>query len=230
MVYVTGDTHGHEFEKIEDLCIEWETTLDDVVIILGDAGINFYGDPTDANLKRQLNELPITILCIHGNHEIRPESIRSYDETDRFGGVVYQESEFPNLLFAKDGEIYELDGFCCMAIGGAYSIDKYNRKEGVDWWANEQPSEEIMERVETRLGKENWQVDVIFSHTCPFDFMPRENFFSVPKKAEDYTTEKWLQSIEDKLDYSYWFCGHFHTDKFSGRMRFLYHEIVELDG
>ena len=33
------------------------------------------------------------------------------------------EPEFPHTMFAKDGEIYELTGKRCFAIGGAYSVE-----------------------------------------------------------------------------------------------------------
>lgn len=50
------------------------------MIILGDAGINFSGPRYDRLKKRQLEELPITIFAIHGNHEQRPFTIESYKE------------------------------------------------------------------------------------------------------------------------------------------------------
>ena len=40
------------------------------------------------------------------------------------------EPEFPSLLFAKDGEIYDLDGCRAVAIGGACSVDKFYRLSG----------------------------------------------------------------------------------------------------
>ena len=40
--YITGDTHG-DFRRIEQFCLENDTTVEDVMIILGDAGI-FYAD------------------------------------------------------------------------------------------------------------------------------------------------------------------------------------------
>ena len=39
MVILTGDTHG-SFDRIEDFCVEYDTTTEDTMIILGDAGIN----------------------------------------------------------------------------------------------------------------------------------------------------------------------------------------------
>ena len=229
MVYITGDTHRKEFDRIEEFCEEYETTTDDVMVILGDAGINFHGEPGDSDLKRELSDLPITLLCIHGNHEMRPETIRTYDEEDRFGGVVYMEPVFPNLLFAKCGEIYELDDNRCLVIGGANSIDKYQRIEGVNWWADEQPSDYIKERVEARLEKEKWRVDIVLSHTCPFNYLPREQFLpGVRQSLVDNSTEKWLQYIEERLEYDEWYCGHFHTDKYEHRLRFVFREIHEL--
>jgi 3-oxoacid CoA-transferase subunit A len=228
MVIITGDTH-RDFDRVEDFCVEFETTPEDVLVILGDAGINYGGEPYDRELKEKLSQYPVTLLCIHGNHEMRPESIASYEETQWRGGIVYWEPEFPNLLFAKDGEIYELEGKRCMAIGGAYSVDKYSRRPFVSWWPDEQPSDDIKDRVEERLQKENWNVDVVFSHTCPYKYLPREDFLGfIDQNSVDNSTEEWLDTIEDTLTYAMWYCGHFHADKFSGGVRIVFEDFLEL--
>ena len=36
---------------------------------------SYYGDERDARTKKSLAKLGPKILCIHGNHEMRPESI-----------------------------------------------------------------------------------------------------------------------------------------------------------
>ena len=98
--------------------------------------------------------MPITLFCIHGNHEQRPDTIDSYAEKRWHGGIVYWEEDYPNLLFAKDGEIFDLDGKQTIVIGGAYSIDKMIRViYGYGWWADEQPSDEIKRYVEEQLEK-----------------------------------------------------------------------------
>lgn len=38
--YITGDTHK-KFDRVEEFCLEYHTTTDDVMIILGDSGINY---------------------------------------------------------------------------------------------------------------------------------------------------------------------------------------------
>ena len=63
-IYITGDTH-RDFERLYYFCEENRTTKDDIMIILGDAGINYYLLGTDDNLKDELNSMPITLFCIH---------------------------------------------------------------------------------------------------------------------------------------------------------------------
>ena len=153
MIYVTGDTHG-KFQRITDFGEQEKTSREDIMIILGDAGINYSGWVLDREKKELLKTLPITWFCIHGNHEQRPDTIDSYAEKRWHGGIVYWEEDYPNLLFAKDGEIFDLDGKQTIVIGGAYSIDKMIRViYGYGWWADEQPSDEIKRYVEEQLEK-----------------------------------------------------------------------------
>jgi len=228
MFYITGDTH-RDFRMTAALCDTVNSTKDDVLILLGDAGINYYGGEKDRALKRQLAELPITLFCIHGNHEQRPETL-GYNETVWNGGAVYWEPEYPGLLFAKDGEIYTINGKRHIVIGGAYSVDKPARlAEGWGWWTDEQPSPEIRERIEARLDMEGWRVDVVLTHTCPLKYEPREMFIGgVNQAGVDKSTEKWLDAIEDKLHYDRWYCGHYHTDKTIDRLRFMFNDFMEL--
>ena len=223
MVVLTGDTHG-QFNRVWDYCKKFTTNRGDIMVILGDAGINFSGGARDVMVKRGLKNLPITLLCIHGNHEMRPESAGCYGETEWHGGTVYVEPAYPNLLFAKDGEIYDLALMRCIAIGGAYSVDKpYRLAQGWPWFADEQPSPEIRARVEQRLAAENWRVDVVLSHTCPLKYEPRETFIKgIDQNGVDKSTEIWLDSIEERLSYECWFCAHYHIAKKVDRVRFLY--------
>ena len=58
------------------------------------------------------------------NRRLRPYHIQTYRTQIWRGEEVYYEPEFPNIVFAKDGEIYDLDGKKAITIGGAYSRDK----------------------------------------------------------------------------------------------------------
>ncbi len=230
MFYITGDMHG-DFSRVFTFCKNNELEPQcDTLIILGDAGINYSGDERDIFLKNQLVRLPITLFCIHGNHEMRPEGIVSYKEGTWNGGTMYMESAYPNILFAKDGEIFDLCGSKAIVIGGAYSVDKFYRlAKGLHWFKDEQPSQEIRERVENRLESVNWKIDTVLSHTCPLKYEPTEMFLKVIDQSKvDKSTEKWLDTIENRLTYNRWFCGHYHTEKRIDKLQFLYKSILTL--
>jgi predicted phosphodiesterase len=191
MIYITGDTH-RGFKRIELLCQQMQTTKKDILIILGDVGINYDGGEDDRRLKQMLRKIPLTLFCIHGNHEQRPQYIPGYTETDWHGGTVFIQPEYPNLLFAKDGELFDLDGRKCIVIGGAYSVDKFIRLERrARWWENEQPSDEIKANVEKTLEDVDWKIDVVLSHTCPLRYEPTEVFLpGIDQSTVDDSTEE----------------------------------------
>ena len=126
MIYITGDTHG-DMNRIVRFCERMETSQEDIMIILGDVGLNYYGDSRDRRNKEKVANLPITLFCIHGNHERRPTTIVEYKLQEWNGGKVWVEEAYPNILFAKDGEIYDIAGMKTIVIGGAYSVDKFYR-------------------------------------------------------------------------------------------------------
>ena len=229
MIYLTGDTHGR-FDRIFTFCEKRNTSREDILIILGDAGINYYLGNRADRLKDRLQSLPITLFCIHGNHEQRPFAIDSYRETDWHGGKVYAEPQYPFLLFAKDGEIYDLDGKKAVAIGGAYSVDKFDRLiRHIAWYDNEQPSQEIKAYVESQLEKAGWRVDYVLSHTVPLKYEPVEVFLPMIDQSEvDKSTEIWLDEIEEKLSYRRWYSGHYHTSKTVDRLRILFEDYAVL--
>ena len=224
MIYYTGDIHGQKHD-IERFCKRFNLTREDIIVILGDVGANYGQDERDAELKYALDKLKPTILCIHGNHEIRPWHIPTNKTKEWHGGIVWYEEAYPSVLFAKDGEIYDLEGLRHIVIGGAYSVDKFYRlSRGYGWWSDEQPSEEIKQYVEQQL-KEN-AIDVVLSHTCPFKYEPVEEFLpGIDQSTVDDSTEKWLDVIEETTDYMAWFCGHWHTNKRIDKIHFLFHQF-----
>lgn len=227
-VYLTGDTH-RDFDRIFEFCEEYDTTTDDILIILGDAGINVRCDDRDDELKMELVELPITLLCIHGNHEERP-FLLGYEEMMWHEGVVYYEEAYPNLLFAKDGEIYDFDGKKAIAIGGAYSIDKWYRlRNGLPWFESELPTDEMMEYVESQLDKCGWRVDYVLSHTVPVEYEPVWAFLpGIDQSTVDKTMEYWLQEIAEKLEFEAWYAGHYHVESQEGPVRIMFNDYKEL--
>ena len=234
MIYLTGDTHGR-FGRIQDFCEEYETTKEDLLVILGDVGVNYDGSHYDERLKERLSSWPVTFFFVRGNHEENPENLSTYQEHPYKEGSVLIEEDYPNLLFAKDGEVYSfnIDGKNkrTLVIGGAYSVDKYYRlRRGLKWFPDEQPSDEVKKKVEKRLSEMNWKIDYVLTHTAPIRYEPREWFIpGIDENTVDKSTEEWLDEIYGKLTFDKWYCGHYHGEKNVNKLRFMY-EGVKLLG
>ena len=224
MIFITGDTHG-EFYRLSHL----KQTDDDMIIILGDAGINYYLNGKDQKLKEFISLYKIKLFCIQGNHEERPEKIKTYKTRKFHNGIVYYEEDYPNILFAKDGEIYNFNNHKVLVIGGAYSVDKHFRKAyGYNWYESEQPSEKTKNKIVRVLKDLDNKIDIILSHTCPYKYLPREMFLEgVDQSTVDNSTEYFLDKIEETTDYNLWYCGHYHTDKEIDKLIFMFHKIEE---
>ena len=94
------------------------------------------------------------------------------------------------------------------------------------WWDSEQPNDEIKKKVEDAI-RDNPDIDIVLSHTCPFKYEPREMFLSmIDQSTVDSSTEEWLDKIEETLGYKRWYCGHWHTDKKIDRMVFITDKII----
>lgn len=156
MIYLTGDTH-RDFSRIQYITQSYPDLFaeEDTLVILGDAGINYYGDERDVAYKKGLH-FPFKLFCIHGNHEMRPTDELGYHEEQWRDGTVFVDEHFPNILFAKDGEVYDFDGQSAIVIGGAYSVDKpWRLANSAEWFPDEQPSQEIRRKVEKVLSGRN---------------------------------------------------------------------------
>jgi 3-oxoacid CoA-transferase subunit A len=233
-IFITGDKHGN-FDRVERFCEVNKTTREDILIVLGDAGINYFLDQQDIIVKDIVSQIPITLFCIHGNHEARPETVSTYQTMIWHGGTVYYEQEYPNILFAQDGNVFAFHDKVYLVIGGAYSIDKQIRlARGWKWFSDEQPSEESKIRVHNQLEALDWKIDCILSHTCPVKYEPTEVFLRGFDQSEvDKSTEIWLNKIEydisHKGNYDAWYCGHYHTEKDIDKMHFMFHDIMLLE-
>lgn len=211
-VFVTGDTHGN-FNKILEFVRKMQTSLNDVLAILGDVGLNYYLNEKDEYNKILLSKLNLTIFCIKGNHEKYPENIPGYVTKEWNGGIVFYEEKYPNILFAKDGEIYNINGKKCLVIGGAYSVDKFYRlRMGWHWFEDEQPSENLKKDIEEKLKTDN-KFDYVLTHTCPYSVRPIHLFLSyVDQDSVDSSTELWLEKISKQIEFKKWYFGHYHDD------------------
>jgi len=142
-------------------------------------------------------------LWIDGNHE-------NHDRIDgeRGYGVYVQRPEkwMPDWTYMPRGSVLEVDGYRVMFFGGAASVDKHTRIEGVSWW----PQENITySQVAETLEKENGKIDALFSH---------EHAARIPYSDEHHKSEHaiskgnraMLDVIVETYQPEFCFFGHHH--------------------
>lgn len=209
---ITGDTHGDmsRFTQLTD-----DNPSEVGVIILGDAGCNYYKNKKDDRTKQFLEDTGYSYFLVRGNHEERPENIEGiitvYNEDVQ--GEVFWEEKYPHIFYLKDGGIYSFGGYKTLVIGGAYSVDKYYRQSmGYAWFSEEQLTTDEMEKINKKVFGQKF--DFVFTHTCPISWEPTDLFLSmIDQSTVDKTMELWLEELKDEFHWDVWLFGHYHADR-----------------
>ena len=137
-VGLVGDTHantGWFIRVIEDLATEGVR----VVVQLGDFG--WWPQYRFAQkISRAAGRIGVEVLFIDGNHEHHlnlRDSARRADPDYEQGRPVQLH---PRLWYLPRGCAWEWSGVRFRALGGAYSIDRWGRTPGKDWFPEETPT------------------------------------------------------------------------------------------
>lgn len=241
-ILARGDAHGY-FGWLTNLNPDKYPPEQTTVILLGDAGLNFYLNKTDIKNKRLVDSYGYYIYCLRGNHEARPQAIEGIEEIwdDNVSGYVYMEPQFPHIRYFLDWGEYTIGGYKCAMIGGAYSVDKWyrlartglteetNNPKRTGWWPDEQLNE--AEMVDAQNLFEGKEYDFVFTHTCPLSWQPTDLFLSgLDQSTVDNTMEVWMDGLKDTFTWRYWFFAHYHQDRIERpHVEQLYRDIEELD-
>ena len=228
MIYVTGDTHGHiDFAKLKIFADEKKSlTRGDYVIIAGDFGGVWDPEKLEDDLK-YYKELPFTVLFVDGNHE-NFDMLEKYPVTEWKGGKVHIIAE--NIIHLMRGQVYEIDGKTFFTFGGATSTDRYLRREGIDWWPQEVPTDADVVEANKNLAKVDFKVDYIITHACDkraLYYPPLLGKFDRVFYPENII----LSNVCDGIGYKHWYFGHYHVDGAltDGKKTALYQKIVCLE-
>ncbi len=226
MIYVCGDLHGtYDMRKLYGRNFSEGESFkksSDFLIQLGDFGLIWYpkGTREDKKYKQAMRELAnkkYNFLFLDGNHE-NHELLDELEVVEKWGGKVgiVRFANGKNIYHLKRGEIYTINGKKILSIGGALSIDKANRVEGLTWWAGELLSKVDEDNIFKNLEIHKCKVDYILTHTAPFSVVKRILYghgMSTTKLYEDPTTRV-LEEVYARCDFEQWHFGHFHIDNF----------------
>lgn len=228
MFILCGDTHAtFDLPKVTKYFYEHrgEFSEDDYLIILGDVQVCGFDRESEKETRETLCNLPVTVLFIDGNHE-NFDKLNSYPMTIWNGGKVHIIEK--NIKHLMRGQVFDIDGTTFFTFGGAASIDRNIRSEGIDWFKEEIPNEEEYAEGLANLKKHGKRVDYILSHTAPYEVAACMGYGE--KTDSEIELRKYLQSIADSVDFTSWYFGHFHEDtEIEGVFFCLYDEIVEVD-
>ena len=231
-ILITGDTHGDlstgKLKRWKKRNRKAGYTKEDYLIIAGDVGFNWLGD-SEGSRKFVMNYFahqPYTTLFVDGNHDNHPW-LQSLPLIPMFGGMVGKVMD--SIYYLRRGQIYTIHGKTFFTMGGAISMDKMYRREGISWWKEEVPSCAEMDLAIETLRSCQWKVDYVITHTLPIDVIPRMGFMDLIEPNQHDAVVNFLQHIAENLNFTRWFCGHFHQDKTWNKFTVLWNEIVELE-
>ena len=186
-IMIAGDIHAR-FHMLNDFLNKHNKTK--IILQCGDFGFWPRFDGFKYGLQLIKNRRKTKIFWCDGNHE-------DHDVIDKL-----EETEIaPNIFYMPRGSTLLLpDGRNVLFIGGALSIDKKYRTQGVDWF----PQETISQKNIYDLPDE--KVDIVISHTAPSSF----ELIDWHLDYEEDPSRKALDSVLEKYKPSLWYFGHMH--------------------
>lgn len=206
-VVVCGDIHG-EFEKLMyQICVRYKMR-DTLVIVAGDCGFGFRYPTHDIDLyySRSMDRIFDAnnyIAFVRGNH----------DNPWFFDG---EHVNYERFRAVPDYSLLTACGHHILCVGGAVSIDRYQRTAGKDWWEDEKPV--FMPDRLSAIRGEGYRIDTVVTHTAP-SFCE----FTVPAgvvcsddlladmQAERTTMDAIMATLAaGNMPPRHWFYGHFH--------------------
>lgn len=188
----------------------------EVICHVGDFGLDFPGMKRgryEDRLNRLLVDLGITLVCSPGNHDNLSDGI-SRLETQEDGLLAWRS----NIRVLPKGGRTNIGGLTVGGLGGAYSVDQTWRREGKDWWADEEPTAEQAGQLIA-----GGSLDILLTHDAPAGVQVRSDFAldaDISARAEH--TRNLLLDVIRKLQPPNVFCGHWHQR--------LTHEITHPGG
>lgn len=227
MIYITGDTHGDiDIHKLSSRQFKEGKNLkrSDYVIICGDFGLIWDDSEEEHHWLNWLDQKPWTTLWIDGNHE-NFDMLKEYPVEEWHGGTVQKITE--NIIHLCRGNVFDIEGLKFFAFGGAESHDKSFRVFGKTVWKEELPSFEEMEKGVNSLKAVDWKVDIVITHCLPQHI--QDNIFGKFGGFCRNDLTEYFDEIDKRLDFRYWFTGHYHeSSNYDDKHFLIYNNIIKL--
>ena len=185
---IIGDVHGL-YPQYKDLLKKHEGELS---IQIGDMGYGFkYKKERNPGYRDIDLSLPTTARWFRGNHDNPAES-----------------KAHPSYMGDYGAE--EIEGHKVFWCGGAWSIDRDLRLEGVSWWPDEELT--IRELYEVQDKYLAYRPEIMLTHDCPS--MVTHAILNEPNgmyhEVKGSRTGQALSSMFREYQPKIWIFGHYH--------------------
>lgn len=202
LLYV-GDIHGimPHVRSVDKLAVAAGVKT---IIQVGDFGIHWNDN---CELVTYFNERspdnPEWIVC-PGNHE-------NYARINAIWEAQGKVDKFllaPGCYGVARGALLEIEGLYHLFLGGAHSIDRHYRTEGISWWPEEEPTYEEFLRFSDNLN--TFYPPVVVTHDAPA-LVPACKDSSWAQQNVPRNLENIIRLAEWQPDR--WYFGHHHYTK-----------------
>ncbi|MBQ3220256.1 MAG: metallophosphoesterase [Clostridia bacterium] len=213
MIYFLSDVHENinfvGLQKYLEIA-----TKNDLLIILGDIGLNFSDNKENRNFTEKFLRINKNIAFIEGNHE-NFAFLDGFPVEEWKGGKVNRISK--NIVRLMRGNIYDIDERKFFAFGGCKSSPKW--KEMGLWHYGEEPTKEEFEFAILNLKKHNNNVDFVLTHK--YDIKGQGTNSELLMELCSY--------IDKNVAYKKWISGHWHKQKeYDSKHLLVYDNLVPI--
>lgn len=201
VIAFAGDWHGNTRYAIKALRHARKNNAD-VVIHTGDLGA-FPDSGFISAINDEAERLGIQILFVDGNHENHEWLNNQPIDEDGVRRL------FTRVWHLPRGFRWSWDGVSFLALGGAMSVDRDLRTEGVDWWP-----EETISDLDILRSTQGGEVDVMVTHDCPLNVdVPLSGGLGLSHEIiqEANINREAISHVMSKVNPRYLFHGHMHV-------------------
>lgn len=230
-VGIFGDWHSNSdfavsiLEKIKEN--GENVIIPDVFVHLGD--FNFFpynqGQKFLSTVNKELSDLDREMFVIDGNHEdfdfinsfknsVKYEGFK--DVPDAINANGFESKKRDHIFYIPRGLGWTWGGKKFVGVGGAHSIDYSWRTLGIDFFLEEDVTEQDVDKA-----LENGSADYIFTHESVVNVPSPFNIYDQRTIIATNTNKYYLRNIISELDPKATFHGHhhkFYIDKFHNKV------------
>ncbi|MFC0713681.1 metallophosphoesterase family protein [Cellulomonas biazotea] len=171
------------------------------VLQVGDCGLLWpgRGDAATRDIERACVEHDVRFAFIDGNHDPHARLRAVPVASDGFARIAQ------HIFYIPRGARWNWEGRSFGAVGGAYSVDRDRRTEGVNLWAE---LEEATTEDVNRLGPAT--LDILLTHDAPAGVRLRGLRLSERSRLRSQAQRDLLRSVVDSTRPAFAIHGHWH--------------------